>query len=99
MRIETTVTIFFQKENINTPQKTSSLHEVDELLALQRECNTALECLYLAVDERIAKDVNDKVRAYIAALEQEKQPPIASHEPLTYETPSIVQKSSHVYHS
>lgn len=41
------------------------------LLGLQLQANAALTCLYVAVDERVAKDVNDKVRAYIAALESQ----------------------------
>lgn len=39
------------------------------LLGLQMQANAALTCLYIALDERVAKDVNDKVRAYIAELE------------------------------
>lgn len=60
--------------NAGTPEKASSLHEVDGLLALQRDCHTALTALYIAVDERVARDVNFKVRAYVTALESKKQP-------------------------
>lgn len=42
-----------------------------DLLGLQMQANAALTCLYIAVDERVAKDVNDKVRAYISALEMQ----------------------------
>ena len=49
------------------------LHGLDGLLALRHDCMSALTCLYLAVDKRIADDVNSKVRAYVRALEP-KQP-------------------------
>lgn len=36
------------------------------------EAAKALDCLYIAVERCIADDVNTKVRAYIAALEKER---------------------------
>jgi hypothetical protein len=40
-----------------------------ELEKLKEEANKALTCLYIAVSESVARDVNEKVRAYIQALE------------------------------
>lgn len=39
---------------------------------LAQDCKRALQCLYIAVDESVAKDVNEKVRAYIGLLESRK---------------------------
>ena len=36
---------------------------------LKTECSKALNCLYIAVDESVAADVNSKVKAYIEVLE------------------------------
>jgi len=44
---------------------------MNDLSHLKSECNKALNCLYIAVDEQIAQDVNVKVKRYIGALEQE----------------------------
>ena len=44
---------------------------MSDLSNLKNECNKALKCLYIAVDEQIAQDVNIKVKRYIEALEQE----------------------------
>ena len=35
----------------------------------RNECMAALTALYIAVDERVAEDVNQKVKAYITELE------------------------------
>lgn len=46
--------------------------EVDgsaSLLTLKNECDKALHCLFIAVPEDVARDVNRKVQAYIKALE------------------------------
>lgn len=51
--------------DITTP--TNQLSESPEL----NECLKALHCLYIAVDESVAKSVNDKVRAYIDQLQSQ----------------------------
>jgi len=38
--------------------------------ALRDNCFKALKCLYIAVEESVADDVNAKVKAYIESLEQ-----------------------------
>ena len=38
---------------------------------LKREADRALRCLYIAADLLVAEDVNNKVKAYIDALEKE----------------------------
>lgn len=48
---------------MNSPQQTSE--EITE----KNNCYKALSCLYIAVQENIADDVNLKVRAYISRLE------------------------------
>lgn len=39
---------------------------------LKEEADKALRCLYIAVESEVAADVNAKIRAYIAALEDKK---------------------------
>ena len=39
----------------------------------KNDCYKALQCLFLVVDEKVAQDVNDKVRAYINELETSKE--------------------------
>jgi len=43
----------------------------DQLALAAKSAANALECFYVATPEDVAKDVNDKVRAYITLLEQE----------------------------
>ena len=38
---------------------------------LKDECYKALRCLYITVDEVVAKDANEKIRAYIEELEKQ----------------------------
>ena len=37
---------------------------------LREDCMRALSCLFIAVEESVAKDVGEKVRAYVSALEK-----------------------------
>lgn len=43
-----------------------------DLNTLRKECFKALNCLYIAVEEHVAHDVNVKVKAYIRELEKKK---------------------------
>lgn len=42
-----------------------------ELTKLRAECGNALHCLYIAVEQSVAEDVNEKVWSYIWALEKQ----------------------------
>jgi hypothetical protein len=42
----------------------------DELGKIGEDAYKALNALYIATDENVARDVNEKVRKYISALEK-----------------------------
>lgn len=41
-----------------------------ELKKLREECGKSLSCLYIAVEQSVAENVNQKVWSYIWALEE-----------------------------
>jgi hypothetical protein len=50
----------------------------NNLEKLKQSYLKALNCLFIAADESVAQDVNQKVKAYVAALEQELEKVLGS---------------------